>query len=1387
MQREPAESGIQGFGTAEPRLPPSDMNGLVAGFDWGTTPLGPAAEWPDSLKVAVRILLTSRFAMWMAWGPELTFLYNDAYGQMTLGKKHPWALGRPAAEVWSEIWKDIGPRIQRVLETGEASWEEELPLILERSGYPEETYHTFSYSPLAGPDGQITGMLCVVIEDTARVIGERQLLSLRTLASALNEAITEQEVFASIERGLHGNEKDLPFTLTYLFDETATRLNLVCRTGIEADHPAACPVIETTLIGSCWPIQEVLAEQSAVTVDLANNFSDLPPGVMGKPPSLARLVPIATRGQDKPTGVLIAALNPYRQLDTAYAGFLDLIAGQMAASFASARAYEEERKRAEGLAEIDRAKTAFFTNISHEFRTPLTLLLGPLEDALAEPDLPPEAVERLTVAHRNSLRLLKLVNALLDFSRFEAGRVPAVYEPANLSQYTAELASVFRSAIERAGMKLVIDCQPLEQSVYVDREMWEKIVLNLLSNAFKFTMSGQIEVSVKPSGNAVELTVQDTGSGIAAEELPHIFERFYRVSQAQGRSYEGSGIGLALVQELVKLHGGTVRVQSELGQGSAFTVTIPFGFAHLPAAAITAARTLASTATSPAAYVEEAMRWLPDGEVFDNAQEVMGAPPVLSPTDGAAAGRSRVLIADDNADMREYLRRLLAAQYDVEAVPDGEAAFQSALERLPDLVVTDVMMPKLDGFGLLKALRADAHTATVPVMLLSARAGEESRLEGIAAGADDYVVKPFAARELVARVEARLLLSRMRRETEEALRQSQGRLNAIYDTALEYVGILAPDGTILDCNRASLEFAGNTREDVAGKLFWQTPWFQSTPGGPEIVRQAVAHAAAGNSVRTELALVRPTGETLTFDFSITPVCGNSGEVIFLVPEGRDISSLKAAEAALREREQRFRTLAENLPQFVWLRDLTEGYVYCNQSLLDYVGHAAQELRADAYAYVHPDDLSRTEAKWKHSLASGETYLNEYRLRRHDGVYRYFLARAVPMRNEAGVIERWLGTSTDIHDQKLTEEALRESEERFRTLVTATSNAVYRMSPDWSEMRQLRGGQFIAGAETPSRTWLQEYIHPEDRSRVLEVIDDAMRSKGIFELEHRVLRADGSLGWTFSRAIPLKNANGEIIEWFGTASDVTERKQTEDALLRSEKLATLGRLAATIAHEINNPLEAVTNTLYLARVSAEDPASVLQFLDMADDELKRIAHITRQTLGFYRESSAPTAVSIDTVLDAATNLLQAKIKAKRAKIEKQYAQDQEVAAVPGELRQVFSNLLANSLDAIEEQGIIKLRISRSTCRTNGQPRIRVTIADDGKGIDTVTLPRIFEPLFTTKEATGSGLGLWVSKQIIEKHGGSIRVRSSTGKPRSGTVFSIFLPAMGTPTTEAAAAS
>jgi PAS domain S-box-containing protein len=473
-------------------------------------------------------------------------------------------------------------------------------------------------------------------------------------------------------------------------------------------------------------------------------------------------------------------------------------------------AREEERQRAESLAELDRAKTLFFSNVSHEFRTPLTLLLAPLQDALSDsvnPLAPPQR-ERLELAHRNAMRLLKLVNTLLDFSRIEAGRMEAVYEPTDLAMFTTELASVFRSAIERAGLQLIVDCQPLPEPVYVDRQMWEKIVLNLLSNAFKFTFEGEITVRLhladndagKRNGRAerVMLQIQDTGTGIAPEHLPHLFERFYQVRGAQARTHEGSGIGLALVHELIRLQGGTIDVSSTVGQGSCFTIALPLGTAHLPSVSvseavatlgasagrdsahrlrldvgdsptetlrerITATRTLASTAVGAAPYVEEAERWLPQraegrGQKAEAGTDLLPSASRLLPSD------ARVLLVDDNADMREYLTRILSEHVQVEAVADGASALAVAQERVPDLVLTDVMMPGLDGFELLKVLRANPRTREIPIILLSARAGEESIVEGLEAGADDYLIKPFSAGQLVSRVKGHLQMAQLRLE-----------------------------------------------------------------------------------------------------------------------------------------------------------------------------------------------------------------------------------------------------------------------------------------------------------------------------------------------------------------------------------------------------------------------------------------------------------------------------------------------------------------------------------------------------------------------------------------------------------------------------------------------
>ncbi len=383
------------------------------------------------------------------------------------------------------------------------------------------------------------------------------------------------------------------------------------------------------------------------------------------------------------------------------------------------------------------------------------------------------------MVHRNGMRLLRLVNTLLDFSRIEAGRVQARFQPAELAAYTEELASNFRSACDRAGLYLRTRCVRIDRPVYVDIEMWERIVLNLVSNAFKYTLTGGITVALdsSPDNTAAVLTVADTGIGIPEAELPRIFDRFHRIEGQRGRTLEGTGIGLALVNELVRLHGGAITVQSRIDTGTTVCVRLPLGRAHLPADRVseTTARST-SEGIAAAAFVEEALRWLPragdaPGSEMPETASVMSA----FGQNAAAAGeqvRRRILLADDNADMREYVVRLLRSGYDVEAVGDGQAALHVARTRPPDLVLSDVMMPRMDGFGLLAGIRADPRLRDLPVILLSARAGEEARVEGLDAGADDYLVKPFSARELLARVRSNLELARLRQETRNVLQRS---------------------------------------------------------------------------------------------------------------------------------------------------------------------------------------------------------------------------------------------------------------------------------------------------------------------------------------------------------------------------------------------------------------------------------------------------------------------------------------------------------------------------------------------------------------------------------------------------------------------------------------
>jgi PAS domain S-box-containing protein len=1243
-----------------------EVGALMREKDWAKTPLGPVTGWPQSLRTAVSICLHSRFELFIWWGPEYVILYNDAYRQ-TLQSKHPRALGKEGRKVWREIWPVISPMLNHVTTTGEATFSEDLLLFLERQGYPEETYHTFSYSPILNETGSVGGVFTAVTQTTEKVIGERRLRTLRELASRSADAATESEAWKSVADVLRENPYDVQFAALYCLDQKGDA-EAISFAGIAPDHPFLPPRIQHgDQSDSCsrW-ILEAVASGKPVEVQGVHELGfHLPGGVWNEEPSELIFIPLVQTGQAQPLGVMVAGVSRRKRLDDNYRGFFNILSGQISKSISDAQAFEKERKRAEALAEIDRAKTTFFSNVSHEFRTPLTLMLGPLEDTLAEGRemIGEENAERLETVHRNGLRLLKLVNMLLDFSRIEAGRVKAAYEPVDLSALTAQLASVFRSAVERAGMYLEVSCDPILEPVYIDRDMWEKIIFNLLSNAFKFTFSGGIKVELRGTTSDVLLIVSDTGTGIPEEELARLFERFHRVEGAKGRSFEGSGIGLALVQELAKQHGGSVTVASTLGKGSTFTVSIPRGMAHLPPERIGAAHP--NTAMLAESYVEEAMRWLPT-DLHEAAQD--------EPTE-QSGDRPTVVLADDNVDMRDYVHKLLRGDYKVLVAADGQEALQLVREHRPDLVLTDVMMPMLDGFGLLKAIRMDDAIAATPVIMLSARAGEEARVEGLQAGADDYLVKPFTARELIARVASHLTIARARREAAEKER----RLLAVAET-----------------ERRKLR-----------DLFEQAPAGIGMLSGP-------------NHIWTY----------------VNPVYVNM--------VGRS-----SAQKLLN------RPLAESMPELVG-----QGFV----EVLDEVYRTGQR-------YVGIETLAR--------LGKDKNHLRD----------AYFDFVYEPMRGASGEIEGILLHCVEVTDRvrarrELELELVRRHQievelEKQRSFLAMAQKSAHvgswqidlttkkRRAIFSEELEHLYG--YEAGAFGTSYDRWVEVLHPDDRAEVLRSMEGALTSQEPWACEFRIVRQDGAVRWMAGRGQSVNDESGKPARMIGINIDVTDRKLAEEALRNSEKLAATGRLAATIAHEINNPLEAVGNLIFLAQQAEGLDEATKSYLVMADQELERVTHIARQTLGFYRDTSSPVKVNIRESLRDVLRLFERKLKYKLITADLRAPEKLEIDALQGEVRQVFSNLLTNAMDASNNGSVISLR---ARCvRREGKEYARITIADRGHGIPAAFWQNIFTPFFTTKKDVGTGLGLWVTKSMIEKHGGRIRFRSREGR---GTVFTVLLP-------------
>lgn len=1437
---------------------------------WATTPLGSVLEWPPALSIAVRNVMSSTFPTCIYWGPELVQIYNEAFLPI-LGAK-PSPAGKPARLTWPEVWSALGLQLQSVLQTGRALCAENRLIQSERHGYPEEAYVTYSYSPLHDDEGRVCGVLNTSTETTERVRASRRLELLRELA-AVKGGESALAVAEKAAKALADAPLDVPFAVIYLFDRARTRANLAATVGVNAGTLAAPHALLLGDPTAIWPLAEVSRSEVSYTVDdLASRLPRVHAGPWPEAPSSATLLPLCSGADGAIAGVIVLGASPRLRFDASYDDFLRLIARHVSAAIGEAEARRRDRERSERLAELDRAKVEFFSNVSHEFRTPLTLLLSPLEEMLGRrASLPADLACTVEAAARNGRRLFTLVNTLLDFSQAESHRQQAQLEPTDLAALTRDIASAFRSAIEAAGLRFDVQCDSPVPLVPVDREMWEKIVSNLLSNALKFTFEGTISVRLEALKLHAQLMVTDTGIGVAEAEIPNLFKRFHRVRGARARTAEGSGIGLWTVDDLVKRIGAQMIVRSKENTGTTFRIWLPYTSTRSRLEQAEARPTLRATAfANQAAF--EASRWGIDALVTSGARgdvldDVFGPPrEMTAPTKGKPL-QGRVLVVDDNADMRDYLERLLGPRWEVESAADGMRALEVAARFHPDVVLADVMMPGVDGFELLKRIRGHADLRHTPVVLLTARTGEGAAIDGLLAGADDYVAKPFSPRELVARIAAAVERAR----ADAALRKSEEKYRKLFHSIDEGFCIMevlfdgqgkAVDYRFLEMNPVFVaqtgfgDVTGKTMRELAPRHeeFWfetygdvartgqarrfehrsaaSGRWYDVYAfriGSPEERKIAVLfnditdrkHAdetlrvsETRKAFQLELAdAVRPLADPAEIQRSAMRVLGKHLEVdrvsyvdvaeegetavahdtytgpgvrpwtggfsladlgepaerirrgetvvvrdaraltrssdadgdgtdgarasisVPLVKGGRlaavlliqqdtprwwtdaeitlaqeaaertwvalargraetellarndelerfnsvtvgrelrmielekqidalqiqigdpspdpllDVRAASEPEARLAGRstaddahddvpgsrratlnvlegvarardlaEQRYRELCE---REAWLRGQREALeLAVNDASLDsalgvLVRTATEALGEGTRAAVYlanedgatlchvvgmPDEYAAAvdgirigpeSLAWGLAAHTGEFVLTadvltdprwepwrwlaerfDYRgcwslpIRTHAGKIVGVLA--IYSREPRGATERDLElgslltntasiiicrhTRSEVRkragdERKTAEQALRDSETRFRALVMASCDAIYRMSPDWSEMRALEGQGFTADTPEPTNAWMNRYIHPDDQASVKSAVARAIDARGVFELKHRLRRADGSFAWVFSRAIPIVGDDGQIIEWLGSATQVTRRKQTREA-------------------------------------------------------------------------------------------------------------------------------------------------------------------------------------------------------------------------------------------------
>ncbi|BAZ22265.1 ATP-binding protein [Kalymmatonema gypsitolerans NIES-4073] len=696
-----------------------EMGALMRSLDWSKTLLGPVSRWPQSLRTAVSILLASRFPMLIHWGPELVQFYNDGFRPILGDLKHPGALGQPAYPWWTEIWDVLTPMFERVL-AGEGTWYENQLILPNRNGYIEETYFTFSHSPIRDESGQVVGIFQAVTETTERVLDERRLRTLHDLGINTATAQVTQEACRIATETLSQNAADIPFALLYLLDESRRQAHLAGTAGLEHDTPASPRVIHLSAEDKpgSWPLARVARTGQTAQVDnLVAQFGALPGRPWPESPFVALVLPVAQPGVTLPTGLLVVGISPRRALNDTYRRFLSLVAGQIATAVANTRALEMERKRAEALAELDRAKSQFLANMSHELRTPLNGILGYAQILKKGKTITDQQKSGLNIIHQCGEHLLNLINDVLDISKIEARKMELYPKNFHFPEFLEAIAEICRIRAEQKGIELIYETlTPIPKAVRADEKRLRQVLINLLGNAVKFTEQGYITFKVGYHQEKFRFQVEDTGIGIAKEKLEEIFLPFQQVGE-KIRETEGTGLGLTISRQLAELMGGELKVESTLGKGSVFWLDL-----DLPE-----------------------VEWIDVADISEN--NIIGFKGL----------KRKILVVDDKWANRSVLVNMLEPLgFEVLEATNGLDGLNKAHQFQPDIILLDLVMPVMDGFEATRRLRMMPELQGVVVIAISASVFDFDHQQSREVGCDGFLPKPVREADLLEKVRVHL-------------------------------------------------------------------------------------------------------------------------------------------------------------------------------------------------------------------------------------------------------------------------------------------------------------------------------------------------------------------------------------------------------------------------------------------------------------------------------------------------------------------------------------------------------------------------------------------------------------------------------------------------------